>query len=100
MATDKTDTPTLKVIGEGDDRKLELEYPCSWKYKIVGAEREKLEAAIHSVILERAHTLDHSNTSKTGKYISLNLDLIVHNEDDRTFLFEALKAHQDVKMVL
>jgi len=95
-----TDTPKLKVIGEGDDRKLELEYPCNWKYKIVGAERQKLEAAIHSVILERAHTVAHSNSSKTGKYISLNLDLIVHNEDDRTFIFEALKAHQDVKMVL
>ncbi len=92
--------PVIKVIGEGDERKLELEYPCSWKYKIIGEERKKLEAAIHSVILERAHTLKHSNVSKTGKYVSLNLDLIVHNEDDRTFLFEALKAHQDVKMVL
>ncbi len=95
-----TDTPKLKVIGEGEDQKLELEYPCSWKYKIVGAERKALEAAIHSVILERAHTLEHSNSSKTGKYISLNLDLIVHNEDDRTFIYEALKAHNDVKMVL
>ena len=95
-----SDLPKLKVIGEGDERKLELEYPCNWKYKIVGEERKKLEAAIHSVILERAHMLEHSNSSKTGKYISLNLDLIVHNEDDRTFLYEALKAHQDVKMVL
>ena len=92
--------PMLKVIGEGEERKLELEYPCSWKYKIVGSERQALEAAIHSVILERAHTLEASNRSKTGKYISLNLDLIVHNEEDRTFIFEALKAHQDVKMVL
>jgi len=92
--------PVLKVIGEGDERKLELEYPCNWKYKIVGEERKKLEAAIHSVILERSHSLEHSNTSKTGKYISLNLDLLVHNEDDRTFIFEALKVHQDVKMVL
>ncbi len=97
MATDK---PKLKVIGEGENRKLELEYPCSWKYKIIGAERKKLEEAIHSVILERAHTLKHSNVSKTGKYVSLNLDLIVQNEDERTFLFEALKAHQDIKMVL
>ena len=92
--------PKLKVIGEGENRKLELEYPCSWKYKVVGAERKALEAAIHSVILERAHTLEHSKASKTGKYISLNLDLIVHNEDDRTFIYEALKAHDDVKMVL
>ncbi len=94
------DKPTLKVIGEDENQKLELEYPCNWKYKIVGAERKALETAIHSVILERTHTLEHSNTSKTGKYVSLNLDLIVHNEDDRTFIFEALKAHEDVKMVL
>jgi len=94
------DKPTLKVIGQDETQKLELEYPCSWKYKIVGRERKVLEAAIHSVILERAHTLNHSNTSKTGKYVSLNLDMIVHNEDDRTFLYEALKAHQDIKMVL
>ena len=94
------DTPKLKVIGEGEEQKLELEYPCSWKYKVVGAERKALEAAIHSVILERTHTLEHSKASKTGKYISLNLDLIVHNEDDRTFIYEALKAHNDVKMVL
>ena len=92
--------PKLKVIGEDENQKLELEYPCSWKYKVVGAERKALEAAIHSVILERAHTLEHSKASKTGKYISLNLDLIVHNEDDRTFIYEALKAHDDVKMVL
>ena len=92
--------PKLKVIGEDENQKLELEYPCNWKYKVVGAERKALEAAIHSVILERAHTLEHSKASKTGKYISLNLDLIVHNEDDRTFIYEALKAHDDVKMVL
>ncbi len=97
MAADK---PKLNIIGQDKTQKLELEYPCSWKYKIVGEERKKLEEAIHSVILERAHSLKHSNTSKTGKYVSLNLDLIVQNEDERTFLYEALKAHQDIKMVL
>lgn len=95
-----TSTPKLKIIGQDESQKLELEYPCSWKYKIIGEERKKLEEAIHSVILERAHTLKHSNASKTGKYISLNLDLIVQNEDERTFIYEALKAHQNIKMVL
>jgi len=50
--------------------------------------------------LEREHTLTVSNKSKTGKYTSMNLDMLVHNEDDRTFIFEALKKHQDIKMVL
>jgi putative lipoic acid-binding regulatory protein len=93
-------TPKLKIIGHDESQKLELDYPCSWKYKIIGEERKKLEEAVHSVILERAHTLKHSNASKTGKYISMNLDLIVQNEDERTFIYEALKAHQHIKMVL
>jgi len=82
------------------DQKLVLEYPCSWCYKVVGEEREKLENAIREVIREREHKITHSNTSSGGKYISLNLDLLVHNDDDRTFIYEALKAHQHVKMVL
>jgi len=82
------------------DQKLELEYPCNWCYKVVGEEREKLENAIREVIQEREHKLAHSNTSRTGKYISLNLELLVHNEDDRQFIFDALKAHQHVKIVL
>ena len=82
------------------EQKLELEYPCNWCYKVVGEEREKLENAIREVILEREHSIAHSNTSRNGKYISLNLDLLVHNEDDRQFIFEALRAHQHIRMVL
>ena len=81
-------------------QKLELEYPCSWSYKLIGHEKEAMQKAIHDVIDKREHNLTHSNASKTGKYISLNLDLLVHNEDDRSFIYEALKAHQNIKMVL
>ncbi|MDX1296133.1 MAG: DUF493 domain-containing protein [Sulfurimonadaceae bacterium] len=88
------------MIINDSDQKLELEYPCDWRYKIIGEERAKLEAAIHSVILEREHNLEHSNASRSGKYVSLNLDLLVQNEEERQFIYEALKAHQDVKMVL
>lgn len=82
------------------EQKLLLEYPCNWSYKVVGEERELMEKAIREVVLEREHSIAHSNTSSGGKYISLNLELLVHNEDDRTFIYEALKAHQHVKMVL
>jgi putative lipoic acid-binding regulatory protein len=82
------------------DEKLELEYPCNWCYKVVGEEREKLETAIREVVLEREHSVSHSNTSRSGKYISLNLELLVHNEEDRQFIYEALKAHQNIRMVL
>lgn len=80
--------------------KLTLEYPCNWAYKLIASEKKALEKAIHDVIEEREHNLTHSNNSKAGKYISMNLDMLVHNEDDRNFIYEALKKHQDIKMVL
>ncbi len=80
--------------------KLELIYPCSWSYKLIGQEKETIQEAVCEVIFEREYKLIHSNASKTGKYISMNLDILVHNEDDRNFIYESLKAHQHIKMVL
>ena len=80
--------------------KLELTYPCSWSYKLIASEVDALKKAIRDVIDEREHKLTHSKNSKGGKYISMNLDMLVHNEDDRNFIYEALKAHQNIKMVL
>jgi len=94
-------------------KKVVIEYPCNWCYKVIASERKALEQAIRDVIDEReqkvngkareaslGYKITPSNKSKGGKYTSLNLDLLVHNEDDRTFIFEALKKHQDIKMVL
>jgi len=81
-------------------KKLELDYPCSWCYKVISSEQKALQNAIREVIDEREHTLTASNTSKSGKFISMNLEMLVHNEDDRQFIYDALKKHQDIKMVL
>ena len=89
----------MEIIND-NATKLELTYPCSWSYKLIGYEKQALQKAIHDVILEREHDLKHSNNSKTGKYISMNLSLIIQNEDERNFIFEALKKHQNIKMVL
>ncbi len=89
----------MEIINDSE-QKLELTYPCSWCYKLIGHEKEAIQKAIHDVILEREHDLTHSNASKTGKYVSMNLDLVIQNEDERNFIFEALKAHQNIKMVL
>jgi len=89
----------MEIINDSK-QKLELEYPCGWTYKLIGYEKEAIQKAIHEVILEREHTLTHSNASKTGKYVSMNLDLVIMNEDERNFIYEALKAHQNIKMVL
>ncbi|MEA3372511.1 MAG: DUF493 domain-containing protein [Campylobacterota bacterium] len=82
------------------DQKLELEYPCEWRYKVIGQDIEVIKSAVKDVILEREHKIDFSNASCSGKYCSMNLDLLVQNEDERQFIYEALKAHQHIKMVL
>ena len=89
----------MEILNDSNE-KLELTYPCSWTYKLIGYEKEAIQKAIHEVIVERAHNLNHSNASKTGKYVSMNLDLVIQNDDERNFIYEALKAHQHIKMVL
>ena len=89
----------MEIINDSE-KKIVLEYPCSWSYKLIGHEKEAIQKAIHDVILQREHSLDHSNNSKTGKYVSMNLELVIQNEDERNFIYEALKAHQHIKMVL
>ncbi len=89
----------MEIINDSKE-KLELTYPVTWSYKLISLSKEQIQEAIHEVILEREHNLAHSNASKTGKYVSMNLDLLVHNEDDRNFIYEALKKHQNIKMIL
>ena len=89
----------MEIINDSK-KKVVLEYPCNWCYKLIATEEAALKQAIRDVIDEREHSLKHSNKSKSGKYISMSLDLLVHNEDDRTFIFDALKKHQAIKMVL
>jgi len=95
----KNQEAKMEILNDSEQKVL-IDYPCSWTYKLIGHEKEAIEKAIHEVILEREHDLTHSNASKTGKYVSMNLDLVITNEDERNFIFEALKAHQNIKMVL
>ena len=99
MATIK-DREALKKLTEKELPKLELDYPCSWCYKVIANSEGDIKGALSDVILEKPHTLKSSNQSKGGKFVSMNLDLIVDNEDERDFIFRALKAHQNIKMVL
>lgn len=88
------------VIINETTQKLELEYPCKWCYKVVAYERAGIEIAAMEIVGERSYSLNPSNVSKGGKYISMNLELLVHNEDERTYFYETLKAHPHIKMVL
>ena len=83
-----------------NNHKLELDYPCSWKYKIVILETVNVKYISKDVFGDREHTVKESNVSKKGKYKSYSVELIVHNEDDRKEIYRVLGEHKEIKMVL
>jgi putative lipoic acid-binding regulatory protein len=80
--------------------KPEIEYPCVWQYKIIGMERQAIQTALSQELGDAPYSLSTSRRSKKGKYISLNLELTVHNEEERVHVYNILKAHPSIKLVL
>ena len=80
--------------------KLELNYPCNWEYKLVVLEHINIKATVKEVIFEREHKVKESKVSSKGKYKSYALELLVHNDDDRTEIYKMLGDHSNIKMVL
>ena len=83
-----------------DNARPEIRYPTSWRYTVIGSDREELEAAIAEVVEERSHKVSLSNVSSKGRYCSLTLELVVLNEDERKMIFGRLRDHKSVKYVL
>lgn len=81
-------------------QKLHLEYPCLWIYKVIGANHDEMKSAVQDIIQDRQCKISLSRQSETAKYISLTVELTVESESHRTALYEALKAHRAIKLVL
>ncbi len=81
-------------------KKPEIVYPCSWGYKVIGSDVDRLRGAIAEVIQERSHTVTPSHSSLTGKYHCLDLELVVTSEECRIEIYESLRRHPAVKIVL
>lgn len=80
--------------------KPDIDYPCPWGYKVIGSDVERLRSAIAEVIQERPHTVTPSNRSLTGKYHCLDVEIIVPSEECRLEIYESLRKHPAVKVVL
>lgn len=83
-----------------NQQKVKLDYPCSWKYKIVILETVNVKYISKDIFGEREHSVKESNTSKKGKFKSYSVELIVHNDDDRKEIYKILGEHKEIKMVL
>ena len=81
-------------------QKVEMEYPCPWVYKVIGREQEELRGAIAEVVQARECLVSLSNSSSGGKYLCLNVELVVLSAEDREAQYLAFKGHAAVVMVL
>ena len=75
-------------------------YPCRWHYKVIGPDREKLAAALQEYAGSRAGAVSPSRSSSGGKYHSFNLAVSVASEEERNAIYQAIKNHPHVTMVL
>lgn len=56
--------------------------------------------AIEKIVKGRDYTITPSNVSKSGKYHSLNLEVLVDDDENRTGIYDKLRGNPAVKMVL
>ncbi len=87
------------MIDNRENEKASIDYPCEWAYKVIGSDKESVHNAVASVIQDSEYLINDSNTSKTGKYLSFNVTVIVNDEAFRNMIYQAFKEHADIKFV-
>jgi len=78
----------------------EIDYPCSWTYKVIGEDCTLLKDVITKTCAPIDVTITRSHMSSKGKYHSLNAELIVPSEEVRLRIYEDLKQSPAVKIIL
>lgn len=81
-------------------RKPDISYPCSWEYKVIGTDKEKLKESIIAACAPIIPSITLSNISSGGNYFSLNATLEVDSEEMRLAIFDRIKKNPAVKMVI
>ena len=77
-----------------------IDYPCTWQYKVIGMKRQAVLAAISEHMGDVPYSLADSRMSSGGKYISMTLELTVYSDYHRLRFYQVLGDHPDVKVVL
>ncbi|NOX18620.1 MAG: DUF493 domain-containing protein [Chlorobi bacterium] len=87
------------MISEKEKKRLEIEYPTDWRYKIIGDDFDRMLLTINEIVDQYNSGLAPSNISRKGNYISLNLTVLVENEIVRNEIYEQLMSNPSIKIV-
>ncbi|MDE5603361.1 MAG: DUF493 domain-containing protein [Helicobacter sp.] len=79
--------------------KEKIEYPCQWHYRIIGNSKEELKEAVLE-ILQKEFIITPAKESKNGKYHSINIEVLVHNQEERDEIFAKLQQDKRIHYIL
>jgi len=88
------------ILDDKTISKPKIEYPCDWGFKLIGTNKEQLEACINQTMAHRDYECKEGNVSSKGKFISINAKCEVCSQEERDKLFKTFRNHCDVKMVI
>ena len=81
-------------------RKAQIQYPCRWLYKVVTLDHHGDRERIVAMLQDYRCEISISNSSRTGKYTSLNVEVEVESEIQRNTVYQLLRELETVKMIL
>lgn len=90
---------TFAPITDFGDAPL-VEYPSPWNYRLIGVAVPEMHAALVVLLESRPYAVRPGNQSRTGRYCSIDVELVVHSDEDRHELFARFKAHPAFVYVL
>jgi hypothetical protein len=67
---------------------------------VIGNDEQSVREAVLELVDVPDLTMERSNTSSSGKFVSINVEVTVQDHGQRQGLFEALRGHDAVRMVL
>jgi putative lipoic acid-binding regulatory protein len=59
-----------------------------------------MKSAVGEIIQDRPCSITHSRNSITAKYHCLNVEVTVESESHRRTIYDSLKSHRAIKIVL
>ncbi|HHO74875.1 MAG TPA: DUF493 domain-containing protein [Deltaproteobacteria bacterium] len=79
---------------------LTITYPCTWVFKIFGTDHRQLRLAARDALSGHDYAINPSHSSRNRKYHCMNIDITVSDDQERTGIYEALRSHSSIILVL
>ena len=87
------------IFDSNTKQKPQIDYPAKWRYKLIGRDKKQLKACIKEIMGDKKHKVIPGNSSKTGKFHTLNTECKVADQNERDQIFKAFQEHDAVQMV-